>query len=412
MKLRPAGVGGERRLMEGAAADLELLPRPVDRGDLLVAGNDLGDRLPDPPVLAQRREIDRRLFAQDPFGEVGDDPDLAPRPLVPRRAAVAEADVAEHRLLGGGLGLLVAGQDRQDDRLPAAAPGVAGVRGGAQVGDEVDPAQRPGGVPRVGIRSVEVAAETAGEAHPARVGPLDAAEGVEPRRVGQRDPEPALEPLEDGTLELRHHAHRAHALHVGVTAQGKQPAVGPPEHAAGHGQVGDHLHVRHPVLVMGDPHRPAEDGLLRGPVEVGHPLDRLAIDPGPLGEGLPRQGLEVPAKVVVVVGVLRDERLVHRPALDQGPGDRGQECNVAADVGLDVNVGDLRSEEQAADVRRHLEPHEPDLAKGVDHDDLPAPAAVLDDRPHEPRVVGGGVGADHEQQVAVMDVLEHHRGRA
>ena len=56
---------------------------------------------------------------------------------MPPQAAVAHADVVEHRLLGRRLGFLVAGEHRENDRFREAVR-VAGVQRRVQVDDSIE----------------------------------------------------------------------------------------------------------------------------------------------------------------------------------------------------------------------------------------------------------------------------------
>ena len=70
-----------------------------------------------------------------------------------------------------------------------------------------------------------------------------------------------------------------------------------------------------------------------------------------------------------------EKRLVVRAHLDDALGDAGEQRQVAADVRLHVQAGDLAAEQQAPDVARHAESHQARLDDRVDDDHLPAAAA-------------------------------------
>ena len=108
METGPARLGGEPRLVEGASVDLELPLGVFDLADGAVAGYHLGYRLADGPVLAHRPPVEDPV-AVETLPEVGDDRNLRPGPGMAGRATVGETDIVEHRLLGGGLRLLVPG---------------------------------------------------------------------------------------------------------------------------------------------------------------------------------------------------------------------------------------------------------------------------------------------------------------
>ena len=114
-------------------------------------GIDVGDQLADLLVALERRPVDRPL-AEHALRQTLTARDTSLRGAgVSRRAAVAQPDVAEHRLLRRRLGLLVARQHRQHQRLLRGAPGVSGVERRRQVGDR---SRRPsawlGDTPRPG----------------------------------------------------------------------------------------------------------------------------------------------------------------------------------------------------------------------------------------------------------------------
>ena len=143
-----------------AAADLEFLFRAVDLGELLEAGNDVGDRLAD--LRGRTHARTNRVGKAEGGVRRSESVALSPvirhspfragcrasqtrlrrslamtstrsRARVPSRAAVAQADVVEHRFLRRRLRLFVAGEHRQDDRLARQAVGVARVERRAQV---------------------------------------------------------------------------------------------------------------------------------------------------------------------------------------------------------------------------------------------------------------------------------------
>ena len=84
-------------------------------------------------------------------------------PGMPRRAAVAEADVIEHRLLRRRLRLFVAGEHRQDDRFLREAERVSRIQRRAHVNERVEFFERLLRERRVGVRTVEIAAEAEAE---------------------------------------------------------------------------------------------------------------------------------------------------------------------------------------------------------------------------------------------------------
>src|SRR5690606_19219678 len=102
-------LGGELRLVKGAADDLELLTALVDALHRLEAGHRPADRLADVAMLTEGGPVDDTAPV-DGRADVRDDRHLAARPFVTGRAAVGHPDEVEHRLLGGRL-------DRKSTRL-------------------------------------------------------------------------------------------------------------------------------------------------------------------------------------------------------------------------------------------------------------------------------------------------------
>ena len=279
---RPSGVA-KLRLVERAAGDLELLlrvgrSRPAARSRERSAA--IASRIC--AVLSHRRPIDaatRSRFAAEhaPSRDVGDDVDFAPRAFVPPRAAVAEADVVEHRLLRRRLRLFVAGQHRQDDRLARQAVGVAGVERGVEI-DEHDRACR-----------APAAANVASGFEPYRLPPRQKPTFSSPSAA------PSMQAIVSrpgvvGSSTPKWFCSRSKtaSLSFGVTPTepmpctfewpriGISPAAGPADHAAQQGQVGDRLHVLHAVGVMRDAHRPTEDDVLGRGVALGDLVDLVA----------------------------------------------------------------------------------------------------------------------------------------
>ena len=102
---------------------------------------------------------------------------------------------------------------------------------------------------------------------------------VEAELVAQRVEEVVGHPLPD--------PHRAVALHVGVAADRAQPGARLADVALGQRDVGDLLDRRDRVAVLGDAHRPADDGR-RGVAEHLRRLpDQVAVEPGRAAYGVP-----------------------------------------------------------------------------------------------------------------------------
>src|SRR5271156_2383581 len=105
-----------RRKVRGvsdASGDGELLPVPVDGAGLLISWDRPGNQLTHITRFSKGLPVHRESFLEQLLTEGGYHTQLAAWSRQPRRPAVAQADVIKHRLLGGGLGFLVAGQHRQ-----------------------------------------------------------------------------------------------------------------------------------------------------------------------------------------------------------------------------------------------------------------------------------------------------------
>ena len=165
-----------------------------------------------------------------------------------------------------------------------------------------------------------------------------------PGEGGSVQTETPLQAVEDRLLQSGRHPDGADALHVGVAADRHQAGVRPADHAAQQREVDDRLHVVDAVHVMRDAHRPAEDDVLCRDVHVGDTGDRLArstpggrLDRAPVVVSTRARNAAKPSVCCV------DEAEVTSAAFDHQLGDAGQQREVAADVRLHVEAGDLRS---------------------------------------------------------------------
>ena len=234
---------------------------------------------------------------------------------MPRLAAIGEADVAEHALLGGRLRFLVSREYRQDDRLLGArAPGVASVERRAHVDDRVDLLHRPFGIARLGARAVEVAAEAEGEPHRPLVGRVEAFERVVALGRRQLHAVVAFQPVEDRFLERGSDADGAHALDVGMTANRLEAGAGLANHPTHERELRDRLHGGGTMELVGYAHGPGEDRPLRGGilrcdiVDLGLRHARLSDDLVP-GEALEPCSQFGPANAVLGEKLLVDDRI-------------------------------------------------------------------------------------------------------
>src|SRR5262249_27523854 len=100
---------------------------------------------------------------------------------------------------------------------------------------------------------------------------------------------------------------------------------------------------------------------------------------------------------IQALGGERDEFAIDGVALEEDLGNTGEERDVPADVRLNVEASDLRSEQQAAHIRGNTEIDEPQFFERVDHDHVPAAPANLHEIQQQARVIGGRVAAKQHE---------------
>ena len=83
-----------------------------------------------------------------------------------------------------------------------------------------------------------------------------------------------------------------------------------------------------------------------------------------------------------------------------------EQGDVAADVGHEVFIGDLGSEEEAEGVRGNFEVDEAQFAHRIDDDHAALLALEVHQGPHETRMVARGVSADQEEEIAPGDIIQ------
>ena len=340
-------VGGRElpAVAEPRSAPLHLVAGLREGLDARVHGHDPGDLVAD--GLSGRDVDEVGAVRVDPLGELAEDlplgaglPHLGPADLG------AEGDAP----LGGGLGaavaLLVAGGGGQQHHDLARIHQHLGGDHDVLVHAHGRAGEAVGHQPRVGQHVEEVAA--------ARVEDLEAAVGrgldhllraqaggvghVEaplPRELGRRlraHRHPAREGRGVG-------AHLRAALDPGVPADGHQAGARTAHVAPRQRQVDDRPHVLRAERVLGEAHRPDEDGGVGGRVHGGEPLHvgpRCAREPLQLVEPEVVQG---GGELVEARRVLRDEALVEGAGRGQHLHHAGDERDVAADVHREELVG-------------------------------------------------------------------------
>ena len=260
-----------------------------------------------------------------------------------------------HRVLDGdellaarAVVVLGAPEARQDQRL---APGVQ-VRA-VELGGHLD-GQRAAlhrGRGDVGVRSGrhEVAAESEEHVDLAVAHGPDRVDGVIAGLARRLEAELVAQRVEEGGLRPLPDAHRAVALHVAVPAHRAGTRARPADVAAQQQEVDDLADRGHRVVVLGEPHRPADDDALGR----DHVVDeRLDGGPGKAGKGEQIGEVELApglGRVVEAVAVGVDEVLVEDGAgrivvaFEQDPVDRAEQREVAVDAHRKVAVGELRA---------------------------------------------------------------------
>ncbi len=285
----------EARRVEDPAIDLKLFVRPIDVRDLLVAGDDVADHLPQMTMPSQFLPIHRTSVAQHALADGRDDLHLATRSLIATRTTIAQTYIIEHRLLCCRFRLLIAARTGRIS-VSRPSPGVSGVQGRAEVGDQVQFRQCPHGKARIGVAAEQVPAQAYRRANRPLVGSLHAAHRVQSRTRRQLDFQVGLQVIEDRLLERRGDTDRSHALHVAVSANGHQANSRFTRHAAQQRDVDDRLNVGDAVFVMRDAHRPGEYGRGCLYVHLRHSLDGCAIHARTLLDRLPAD----PANVCLI----------------------------------------------------------------------------------------------------------------
>ena len=198
----------------------------------------------------------------------------------------------------------------------------------------------------------------------------------------------------------------ADALDVRVPADREQAAAGATEPAACECHVGEGGDVVDAVLVVRESHRPEEDAALRLDEHAHGRVDLVARHAARLDQRVPRRGLDVREDVGEAGGVVVDEHPVEGVRLDDAFEQCLRERDVRADVRLEVEVGDLRAEQQALRTGGHAEPREAQLFERVHDDHLAAARPQVHELRDEAGVVARRVRARDEREVGLREVLE------
>jgi hypothetical protein len=183
--------------------------------------------------------------------------------------------------------------------------------------------------------------------------------------------------------------------------------------AAEHQEVHDLADGGDAVFVLGHAHRPADDGALASQDPLVDLLDLLPGQPGGGQDVAPGDRAGVRGELLEAGAVSVDPGVVEHGAgrgvlgLEQQLVESLEQGEVAARANVDELVGDRgAAADDTPSLLRMLEAHQACLGQGVDGDDLAAVALGLLQRGEHAGMVGARVLSDHEDQVAVVDVVE------
>ena len=301
---------------------------------------------------------------------------LARRPQV----ALRHLDDA-HRILRGdellAAGLLVAlgaAQARQDER-GASRDQMRSVELGRDVRGQSRGAQRRGRVLGVRRRGEEIAAESKEDLGFALVQRMDRIDGVEAMRARRGDAGGLLQRRNEGGRRPLPDAHGAIALDVRMAAHRADARAGLADGSAQKQHVDDLADVVDRVLVLRQPHRPADDDPLVPGEHPGGGADLRLADAAVERDFVPGDGAHVVRVGEEVLAAAADESLVDAIGLENGFADALEERDVAVDADLQEQVGELRRGSQQ--LLRMPESEKAGLAKRVHAEDRRAPALGL-----------------------------------
>ena len=272
----------------------------------------------------------------------------------------------------------------------------------------------------LGHGAQEVAAETDEAAHGALQQRLADLHRRHPLLARRLETVELFQPVERRQFGLLGDADRALALHVGVAAHRTRPRARPPDVAAQHQEVADHVHVLDAEMVLGEAHAVDGDhrlGLrvgLGGALQVGAREARLALDVAPVG-GAAEGGERLEAGCVQAdEGVVEHLRVIGGAGrvvlLDHMLAKSGHGGEIAP--GLDLQV--LRRDRGRAPgqhlerVLRIDEPLQRPLLQRVEHHDRRAALGGVLQVVEHPRAVGPDVLAEEEDRVGLGEVLQLH----
>ena len=241
---------------------------------------------------------------------------------------------------------------------------------------------------------------------------------------GRFESEDLLQAIQKGGRRDFSDADGAVALHIRVTAQGRQPSARAANIASHQQQVGDLLYIGRAVTVLGDAHSVADDDIFGLGVDIGRGLDVGAGQPGHGFDGLPGRRLEILKQRLQADRVGGDEDPVEQPLAagceicgvggDQRLHHALEHGDVAPDLELIIGRRDRgRAKRRHLDrILRRGEPLQTALPQRVEHDNRRAALRHLTQSAEHAWMVGAGVVSDGKDGVAVVEVFQRHRALA
>ncbi len=223
---------------------------------------------------------------------------------------------------------------------------------------------------------------------------------VEPRLPERLEPRMRLR-IADELVVRVHHGNEtgvAGALHIVLPAQGMQPAAGLADLAGHAGQRDEAARVVGAVHMLADAHAPQNHGGLAGGEGAGHFADGLGRYAADRRHGLGAVALDVLLQRLEVAGALRDKLLIDQAFFDDGVNHGVEQGHVG--IGAELQ----RAPGMAAEVGH---------ARIGQHDFGAALGGVFHPSGRH-RVIGRGVGADHQNELGMLHIVDlvAHRARA
>src|SRR3954469_15365488 len=233
---------------------------------ILGAGDDARDEVADAVVvLHEPGPRDARARPERRLGEPRHDDGLAEQLLAGGTQAPARRLDHAHRVLGrdellsGDLHVALGTPEAGQDQGGRAGDEMGAVQLGRDVGREPGAPERRGRVLGIRSRGEEVPAQREEDLRAAVVQRVDGVDRIEPVLAGRVDAGRLLQRVEEGGLRLLPDSHRPVALDVAVAADGADAGTGLSDRSPQEQDVDYLTDVVDRVLVLGEPHRPAND---------------------------------------------------------------------------------------------------------------------------------------------------------